>query len=163
MLNIMCHYFKIKQLFQMFIILSIKSSVQRFFVVVDMTVKSEVTLLTEQQFKCHNKPNILFNHNHDGLNGLSQSALILLNQELSIIGKFQRPYYKSVGCYYSVINMTLFHRFSLCSKFRHGHFQYRQYATTYSKTLNMPVTKFPAYVKQTKRPEHDKQIREVSN
>lgn len=58
--------------------------------------------------------------------------------------------------------MTLFYRFLLCSKFQNRSFQCRQYASTYTKTLNMPVTKFPAYVKQTKRPEHDKQIREVS-
>lgn len=38
---------------------------------------------------------------------------------------------------------------------------FREYATIYTKTLNLPTTKFPAYVKKTKRPEHDKKIREV--
>lgn len=41
--------------------------------------------------------------------------------------------------------------------------QIREYATIYTKTLNLPTTKFPAYVKKTKRPEHDKKIREVKN
>lgn len=38
---------------------------------------------------------------------------------------------------------------------------YRQYATKYTKTLNMPVTKFPNFVKKTQRPKHDELIREV--
>lgn len=58
--------------------------------------------------------------------------------------------------------MTLFYRFLLCPTYRNGYFYCRHYASTYTKTLNMPVTKFPAYVKQTKRSEHDKQIREVT-
>lgn len=44
-----------------------------------------------------------------------------------------------------------------CMKF----WQYREYASVYTKTLNLPSTKFPAYVKKTKRAEHDKNIREV--
>lgn len=39
--------------------------------------------------------------------------------------------------------------------------QCRQFASKYSKTLNMPITKFPAYVKKNKRAEHDGLIREV--
>lgn len=58
--------------------------------------------------------------------------------------------------------MTIFHSFS--SSFllnRKACLQYRQYATKYTKTLNMPVTKFPAYVKKTQRQRHDELIREV--
>lgn len=60
------------------------------------------------------------------------------------------------------INMT-FIQFSvlLSSVNRKYCLQCRQFASTYSKTLNMPITKFPAYVKKTKRAEHDKLIREV--
>lgn len=39
--------------------------------------------------------------------------------------------------------------------------QYRFFASVYTKTLNLPATKFPAFVKKAKRLEHDKNIREV--
>lgn len=38
--------------------------------------------------------------------------------------------------------------------------KYRHYAI-YTKTLNLPSTKFPTFVKKAKRPEHDKNLREV--
>lgn len=60
-----------------------------------------------------------------------------------------------------VIDMTIFHSFLLNLFNRKACLQYRQYATSYTKTLNMPVTKFPAYVKKTQRPRHDGLIREV--
>lgn len=63
--------------------------------------------------------------------------------------------------YYQLIDMTIFHSFSLNLLNREAYLQYRQYATKYTKTLNMPVTKFPAYVKKTQRPQHDGLIREV--
>lgn len=57
--------------------------------------------------------------------------------------------------------MTLIYPILLNSTNRNCWLQCRQFATKYTKTLNMPVTKFPAYVKKTKRAEHDGLIREV--
>lgn len=38
--------------------------------------------------------------------------------------------------------------------------RYRHFAV-YTKTLNLSSTKFPTFVKKAKRPDHDKNIREV--
>lgn len=57
--------------------------------------------------------------------------------------------------------MSLISRFVSDSMNRNCWLQCRQFATSYTKTLNMPVTKFPAYVKKNKRLEHDATIREV--
>lgn len=57
--------------------------------------------------------------------------------------------------------MSGIYRISLNSYNQNSWLRWRQYATSYTKTLNMPVTKFPAYVKKNKRAEHDASIREV--
>lgn len=57
--------------------------------------------------------------------------------------------------------MSLIYQNLLNQSGRRCWLQCRQFATVYTKTLNMPVTKFPLYVKKNKRPEHDGHIREV--
>lgn len=57
--------------------------------------------------------------------------------------------------------MSLVYQILINSFNRNGWLQFRRYATIYTKTLNLPVTKFPIYVKKTKRAEHDGHIREV--
>lgn len=57
--------------------------------------------------------------------------------------------------------MSLIYHILLHPRSKDYWLQCRRFATSYSKTLNMPVTKFPAYVKKTKRAEHDELIREV--
>lgn len=61
--------------------------------------------------------------------------------------------------------MSLIYRVFLHSKNHNCWLQCRQFAkvftTIYTKTMNLPVTEFPLYVKKAKRPEHDATIREV--
>lgn len=56
--------------------------------------------------------------------------------------------------------MTVTHQL-LASRFCRNVLFYREYAT-YTKTLNLPKTTFPAYVKEKVRANHDKAIREVN-
>lgn len=57
--------------------------------------------------------------------------------------------------------MTVIHQI-LASRICRNVSVYREYAT-YSKTLNLPKTKFPIYVKDKVRADHDKAIREVNS